>query len=310
MQYKKNATIFYRAACLCLNGLFANNSSTAERKDVLIFFDKGVSIASAFGLMISVRQALCGEYRVKLIDSHQLLNAPWEEQAKLLIFPGGKARPFYDALGAEWVDNTVPSGATRVLRNEGFGNQRIKDFVAHGGGYLGICAGAYYGSAKTVFEKGGPLEVMDEGALKFYSGKAEGPAYGLNKFAYKSRAGLRLAKVKYSPGNGSNFLSHVYFNGGCFFSDKSAQSRTLAVYDDIKDSPPAIIDCHFGRGRAVLSGVHLEMRYWMLPIYSLRRPRFFKMFRDSQDTTQRILKQILDLLLVRTTNQEQRMRTL
>ncbi len=40
--------------------------------------------------------------------------------------------------------------------------RRIRDFVSEGGRYLGICAGAYFGSKEVRFDVGGPMEVKGD----------------------------------------------------------------------------------------------------------------------------------------------------
>jgi len=42
---------------------------------------------------------------------------------------------------------------------------------------LGLCAGAYYGCARVVFEPGTPLEVVGDRELAFFPGVARGAAF-------------------------------------------------------------------------------------------------------------------------------------
>ena len=51
------------------------------------------------------------------------------------------------------------------------------DYVKSGGSYLGLCAGAYYGCARVVFEPGTPLEVVGGRELQFFPGTARGAAF-------------------------------------------------------------------------------------------------------------------------------------
>jgi glutamine amidotransferase-like uncharacterized protein len=51
------------------------------------------------------------------------------------------------------------------------------EFVQGGGSYLGLCAGAYYGCARVVFEPGTPLEVVGDRELAFFPGIARGAAF-------------------------------------------------------------------------------------------------------------------------------------
>ncbi len=157
------------------------------------------------------------------------------------MIPGGRARPHYQNLAAG-------------------GNQKIVEYVRSGGKYLGLCAGGYYGAAQTIFERGNDLEIYDTGPLNFYSGIAEGPAYGLGKFQYQDESGAQSALISFKTVEKIEYFLQVYFNGGCFFHghDTDANIEVLARYHDIQDQPVAIVECIVGAGKAILSGVHIE----------------------------------------------------
>ena len=55
------------------------------------------------------------------------------------------------------------------------GCEEIRRFVTAGGHYLGICAGAYFASSMVLFDRSGPLEVVGERKLKFFTGSTIGP---------------------------------------------------------------------------------------------------------------------------------------
>lgn len=154
-----------------------------------------------------------------------------------LIMPGGRDRPYHAAL-------------------QGAGNAQIRAFVEDGGTYLGICAGAYYGCRKVEFDKGFPLEVCEDRELAFFSGTAVGPAYGKGTFEYESEKGARMAKL-----GTANGMIQIYYNGGCYFEGDFSHVKILARYLDLPGHPPAIIECPVDKGRAILSGVHLELSH-------------------------------------------------
>lgn len=166
---------------------------------------------------------------VALLNARALLFADWPAHVDVLAVPGGRDLPYVRDL-------------------HGKGTRRIRAFVEGGGRYLGICAGAYFGSREVVFESGGPLQVLGQRELSFYAGKAVGPAYGLGLFDYRSERGARLAQV------GS---ARVYFNGGPAFPEAKG-GEVLARYDDLPDKPAAILRCPVGSGVAILAGVHIE----------------------------------------------------
>lgn len=169
-----------------------------------------------------------------LITPEELINSNWDQTFDLLIMPGGRDKPYHAAL-------------------QGKGNAKIRSFVERGGTYIGICAGAYYGCKMVDFDRGEPLEVCEERELAFFSGSAIGPAYGKGTFDYGSQKGARAAKLQTDLG-----AFHAYFNGGCYFSGDFSQVRILARYLDLEGQPPAILECPIGKGKAILSGVHLE----------------------------------------------------
>jgi biotin--protein ligase len=204
---------------------------------VLIYSDEGVNGGALKHLFRSLQQELDPQlYFLERVDAKGLIESDWEREAALLIIPGGRDL-FYHA------------------KLDGAGTERIRRFVAEGGSYLGICAGAYFGCGAIEFEKGGPLEVCGERSLKFFPGSAIGPAYGPNKYSYLDARGVEAAKISVQAGECA-----VYFNGGCLFSPEAQHPGVNVVsrYLDLPGKPPAILAIEWGKGLAVLSGVHFE----------------------------------------------------
>ncbi len=171
------------------------------------------------------------------IDAKTLINGGWQEKTSLFIMPGGRDLFYHRDLSP-------------------YGTRLVRDFVEGGGTYLGLCAGAYFASAYIEFELGGELEVCGKRDLAFFSGKAIGPAYGLGQFRYENEGGARAARILWKDCS----RNLAYFNGGCFFelSENHQNVDVLARYDDLPGQPAAIIACKIGKGKAILSGVHLE----------------------------------------------------
>lgn len=192
---------------------------------IAIYNGEGVSQTLLSALQTHFPDAL-------MLGPQELIHTSWD--ADLLILPGGRDRPYHRDL----------SGA---------GNQRIRQFVEGGKTYLGICAGAYFASAAIDFERSTQNEVLEERQLKFFSGTAIGSAYGIGHYEPHSDRGLRTAQIRFQ-----NEIYPVYFNGGCTFKHLTPETEILASYSDLPNEPPAIIACSVGRGRAILSGVHIE----------------------------------------------------
>ncbi len=154
----------------------------------------------------------------------------------------------------------MPGGAglPYCKKLNGAGNVQIKEYVEAGGTYIGFCAGAYYGSHYCEFHKGDTrgYEVLGERELSFFPGSAVGPV--LADYDYASKSGSRIAKIKWQN---SDEIYNVYFNGGCYFKDANQYPNVqiLARYNNKGfEGRAALVECHVGKGKALLSGVHPE----------------------------------------------------
>jgi biotin---protein ligase len=207
------------------------------KKNILIYEDEGVCPGS-FQRIFSACRTFFPNYPIEPVHHGYFFTAKWEEKAALLIFPGGRDLAYQKRLKGE-------------------GNASIGSYVHKGGKYLGICAGGYYGSKEIEFEKGCPLQVCGLRELGFFPGKAVGPAYGKRLFRYENQGGARAAPIAWEQG-----ISSVYFHGGCFFQDaeKFPNVEVLATYSDLPNQPAACILSQYGRGMALLTGVHPEYR--------------------------------------------------
>lgn len=249
---------------------------TIDMKQILVYSDSGVNATSFNQTIKSLQNEVDAKrYAILPCNAHQLVNSDWESETALLIIPGGRDIPYHQKL--------FPLGI-----------QRIHDYVAKGGSYLGICAGAYFGAREIEFEKGGDLEVCGARDLVFFPGKAVGPALGKGKFRYDSDAGVEAANVMWRTGDGE-VECHAFFYGGCYFENASIFStiEVLGTYADLPEKPAAAIFCPVKKGRAVLSGVHLEysVHNWKPPSANARQVR--DLLRKSEEKRRRCLREIL-----------------
>ncbi|MCD6039078.1 MAG: Uncharacterized protein K0S27_478 [Gammaproteobacteria bacterium] len=237
---------------------FYSRASIVERKKLLIYFDKGVSWYSALGCLWRFKTLLNPSMvDVCLLSSKVIKTENWEHNTIALIIPGGRSKPYYTSLSEE-------------------GNKKIMNYVKKGGGYLGICAGAYYASKKTEFELHSPLELQLYGPLDLFQGKAKGPAYGSGKFSYTTLQGVEAARITWTPAESlsQGNEGYVYYNGGCYFStDEDPRFTVLANYSDIQNHPAAVIEGHVGHGKVILTGTHFEVNPFMLRFYPFQGQR-------------------------------------
>ena len=203
----------------------------------------------------------------RFLSAKELIEGNWDSD--ILIIPGGRDRP-YDA----------------ALR--GKGNDRIRSFVERGGLYIGLCAGAYYGCAKVIFDPGYPLEVIEDRELAFFPGAAVGPAYGLGTYDYKSNRGARATLLETEKSS-----LHCYYNGGCTFEGDFSRCHIIARYSDLPQNPPAIISCPVGRGHAILSGPHIETTFKLLNPNDPYLSKIIPTLKESESARENLWSQLL-----------------
>lgn len=203
-------------------------------KKIFLYCGSGVGPGSFKQTFHRLKEELEPRYSIHPIDGQTLVNEQWEKECALVVFPGGRDLPYHQTL-------------------KGAANARLKAFVEKGGSYLGVCAGAYYGSARIEFEKGLPREIIGDRELGFFPGKAIGPAFGT--FCYESEKGALHAQVRWGA---ERTPTSLYYNGGCYFEtpQKYTNVSVLATYEE--NAEAAIILCKVGHGKALLSGIHPE----------------------------------------------------
>ncbi|CAG8737435.1 4510_t:CDS:2, partial [Acaulospora colombiana] len=138
-----------------------------------------------------------------------LVSEPWTASCALLVIPGGRDLPYLSAL-----DKAIP---------------RILDYVRQGGSYLGICAGAYFASARVEWEIGTDLEVQGDRPLRFFPGTSRGCTYP--GFQYNSEDGARTVTARLPTDQKYHGL---YYNGGgeCVIPSSVGGVTPLAYYED------------------------------------------------------------------------------
>ncbi|SCU81282.1 LAME_0B06348g1_1 [Lachancea meyersii CBS 8951] len=213
--------------------------------NVLVYNGPGASPDSVKHTLVSLRRLLEPFYAVSTVNAKILKTEPWAGKTSAVVFPGGADLPYTKECAS-----VMP---------------QIKKFVSkQGGSFIGFCAGGYFATDRVEFALRDPqLEVVGTRDLKFFPGVGRGPAF--HGFKYNSEAGARAANLKIP--NGEEFKT--YYNGGCVFADaeKFDNVEVLARYSEPLDVPfsqngeglgAAVVLCHVGKGKALLTGPHPE----------------------------------------------------
>ncbi|KAJ3216848.1 biotin holocarboxylase synthetase [Dinochytrium kinnereticum] len=214
--------------------------------NVLVYAGAGTSKGSVESTLKALRKTLSSSYDVIPVDSTVLTKEPWQGTTSLLVVPGGRDLPY--------VENLSPDGTFK-----------IKNWVKEGGNYLGICAGAYFGCSKVEFERGRKdYEVIGSRDLCFVEAIAKGSS--TLGFKYNDETTGSAISVSVDEFEGlSDSTMNLYANGGPYFElpdENAAGLKVIARYSggvvDEAVGKIAIIEAAYGRGKAVLSGPHLE----------------------------------------------------
>ena len=208
-------------------------------KPVYLYADEGTSAVGVKSLQQAVPQKLARP--VKLIDAAELI-ANGLPNGCALIMPGGADLPYCAKLNGQ-------------------GNARIREFVASGGFYLGICAGAYYACQQLAFT-GAEYSVSGERELALFDGVAVGSLPDLTEQRYFDTKTHSKAMTAIHFTNQA--CERLYYHGGpMFVPAPSADFQPIAYYADHSDKPSerlAVVAGTFGNGRYLLSGVHFELQ--------------------------------------------------
>lgn len=195
---------------------------------------------------------------------------------KVILFPGGNAY---------WYNYWISLA----------GKERIRDFVAGGGGYFGICAGAYFACDRIVWENqtyddglivagayfAGDRTVWEnqtyDGAfmdntygqrtgydLDLYPGTGIGP---INGIADWETVGYNMTTLDFAINNtvltGYRYNlppaseDILYYGGPYFLTDEGAKVESLATYE--YNGKTAFVAFRYGAGKVVLCGPHPEI---------------------------------------------------
>ncbi|CDO95566.1 unnamed protein product [Kluyveromyces dobzhanskii CBS 2104] len=220
--------------------------------NVLVYNGAGTSPESVKHTIETLRLLLEPYYAVSPVSARVLETEPWTSKTSVVVFPGGADLPY-----VRDCKKVIP---------------KIKDFVSRDGGvYIGLCAGAYFGSARCEFAQGNPsYEVTGPRDLKMFPGIARGPAF--SGFEYNKELGAKTVRLRV---NGIEGLeeAYSYYNGGSLFVDaaKYPDVEVLAEYQDPVDVPysddpnstspaaAAVVLSTVGKGKALLIGTHPEI---------------------------------------------------
>lgn len=165
----------------------------------------------------------------------------------VLYWPGGHYPAYWDEMGLE-------------------GRSKVQEFINNGGGYLGVCAGAYYACDYMVWMDDQDYPAPDykvegdELNLDLFPGVAYGPIFEIAERPEPGYAMTRINIINHThPITDSlpNHMQIIYIGGPYFDPYDNAEVTILCTYNTT--GTPAIAVCNYGEGRVFLIGPHAEV---------------------------------------------------
>ena len=165
----------------------------------------------------------------------------------VLIWPGGHYPAYWGEVGLS-------------------GKTKIQEFVANGGGYLGICAGAYYACDYIVWMDDPAYPPPDykvegdEENLDLFPGVAWGPIFELADRPDPGYAVTQIDIINHTHPITQSLPDtyQIMYAGGPYFQLYTNSEYTiLGTYH--QTNTPAIATCTYDTGRVFLTGPHPEV---------------------------------------------------
>jgi glutamine amidotransferase-like uncharacterized protein len=215
---------------------------------IAVYHDEGTGEFSRGCLIAALETAFAGRAQVRRIRAAEICASDsWHATTHVLAFPGGADRPY-------------------AARLNGAGNASITRYVRAGGTYFGVCAGAYYACARIAFEVGRPGEVCADRELGLFAGSARGSLHALAEpYSLDHLRCTAIAPLAVSTSREG--ACALYWGGPEFVPDAAAVFTPLLEYTLPNGaSALAAVKTTVGAGRAILAGVHAEVRGAQFPV--------------------------------------------
>ena len=172
-------------------------------------------------------------YNVTLLNADSI-NITSLNRFNLICFPGGDMYQYSQNISAE-------------------GFEKIRAFIRAGGGYIGICGGAYF-TGEKIYWQGSQLPMN---SLAIFPGITRGPIDEIAHFPHCKMCKTNIVNNSHPITRTEPDTTWIcYCYGPTFFPDEDAKIDILGRYD-IGDQP-SMAAFEYGMGRVFIIGTHPE----------------------------------------------------
>lgn len=173
------------------------------------------------------------DYDVTLLNADSI-NIISLNRFNLICFPGGDMYQYSQNISAD-------------------GFEKIRKFIRTGGGYIGICGGAYF-TGEKVFWQGNQLPMN---SLAIFPGITQGPIDEIAPFPHCKMCKTKIVNTSHPITQTEPDTTWIcYCYGPIFLPNEEAEIEILGRYD-IGDQP-SMVAFEYGMGRVFIIGTHPE----------------------------------------------------
>ena len=202
----------------------------AKSADVALYSDKG---ADEDCIQATTNMFKWMGYTVALMNAGRINNEGLDN-FRILCVPGGNMY--------QYAQDISPGGKAK-----------IRSFIRNGGGYIGICGGAYFASEKVIWQ-GRQLSMTP---LRIFPGTARGPINEVVPFPDYGMCKVDIVDPTHPITRSEPDSAWIlYYWGPMLIPNKDANVAILGKYD--RGNQPAMIAFEYGLGRVFIIGTHPE----------------------------------------------------
>jgi len=211
--------------------LYYNLHSSEKTIDIAIYSGRGTwqeSVQAAKNMFLWMN------YTVELVSANYI-NTIGLGNFRVLCIPGGDMYAYSEDISAK-------------------GKENIKSFTNSGGGYIGICGGAYFASEKVIW-RGNQLSMTP---LELFLGTAEGPIDEIVPYPSYNMCKVNIVSSTHSITQSEpNSSWMLYYWGPALIPNENIDVTILGRYDG--GDKAMMLAFNYGQGRVFLIGTHPEL---------------------------------------------------
>lgn len=207
------------------------NKTVVSIATIAIYSDQGVWEES---VKAAKKMFQWMDYEVKLINS-DYINKKGLNNFKTLCIPGGDMYQYAQDISSK-------------------GKDHIRNFISNGGGYIGICGGAYFASEKVIWQE----NELPMTPLGLFSGTAKGPIYEIVIYPDYTMCKVNIIDSTHPVTKSEpDSVWVLYYWGPVLIPNRDTDITIIGRYD--KGNQPTMLAFEYGEGRVFLIGTHPEI---------------------------------------------------